>query len=548
MYLYLFGALCTFSNWRNQMTFDSKTDALNVQTNIHIALRLLREGKKRVVNRMVAYIDHNGRIDAYNDAYRSDLAPRNWHRDLQLRFRLHPAVDKLLADHRPLDWQQLVLEYPHQAESDRNRVAYTQNERKGEDNIQTVTSLGKYLTRHFPQLPDHEIRNTVASYSVVGCRVVHTIAEMINVLAHGPHSCMRWNDGHMDIDKHPYKVYDPRLGWGMAVREEGGEIIGRALVYERDDIKCFVRTYQKPSNAGNYSQADDNLNAWLRDQGYDHHSDWEGCYMAYYPYGRHSDKPLAPYLDGSCKDVDIVERDGVKMLLVTEDGQYHFENTDGDCADNEDRNVCADCNDRIDEDDGYWVGADEEEIVCSSCCDHNYYYAYGRRGRQYYVHESNIVTVGDYNYDVDHLDDNSILTLHDGEYAHNDDAVFVESEGEYYAADDDEVCYDDVNERYELRDNCVELHDGSMCLKDDAWMCEHSNDWYSEADVSEKFQTPCGKTVHSDYADEYPADDEDDEVDVVSVTDVTIATEPRIVAVTMPDPALLYEQMRRNRI
>jgi hypothetical protein len=310
---------------------------------------------------------------------------------------------------------------------------------------------------------------------------------------------MRWGDGdNIDIDRHPYKCYDPRLGWGMAVREEGGEIIGRALVYERDDVKCFVRTYQKPSTAGGYSQADDNLNAWLRDQGYDHNSDWEGCYMAYYSNSRYSEKPLAPYLDGSCKDVDIVERDGVKMLLVKEGGQYHFEQTDGSCADNEDGHTCSDCNDRIDEGDGYWVGQSEDDIVCSSCCDHNYYYAYGRNGRQYYVHESNSVSVGDYHYDEDYLSDNDIVTLHDGEYCHIDDAVFVESEQEYYDQDDEDVCYDDYNDQYELRERLVELHDGSMCHQDDAWMCNGSDAWYSNDDKDEMVEVD-GLAYHSDH-------------------------------------------------
>ena len=483
---------------------DTKTEALDVQTNIHIALRLLREGKVRHHPRLRAFIDTNGRIDSYNDSYLGrSLCARAWHSDLQSRFRLHPAVDKLLADYRPLDWQQLVLEFPHQAESDRNRVAYTQNERKGESNLQTVTTLGKYLTRHFPQLPDHEIRNTVASYSVTGCKIVSTLAEMIDALKRGPHSCMRWGDGdRIILDNHPYKVYDPRLGWGMAVREEGGEIIGRALVYERDGIKKFVRTYQRPSSSCNYSQADDNLNAWLRDQGYSHDADWHGCVMAYYEghYGR----PLAPYLDGNLKNVEVIHRDGVKLLRVCEDGEYRFENTDGDCVDNSDRDTCNDCGTNIDDGDGYWVNAGEDELVCQHCCDNNYYYAYGRRGNQYYVYHSNTVHVGDEVYDEDYLEDNDIVSVPDGEYIHRDDAVYVESEGEYYHQDDERVCYDDYNNEYALRDELVQLEDGSMCRQDDAWQCEGSNEWYSD-DV--EFVEVDGNKYHPDHVPE--TDDEE---------------------------------------
>jgi hypothetical protein len=482
---------------------DTKIEALNVQTNVHIALRLLREGKVDYVSRYCAYINNDGRIDAYNDSYlERKVHARDWHLDLQRRFRLHPAVDKLLADHRPLDWQQLVLEYPHQAESDRNRIAYTQNEDKGLRDIQTVTTLGKYLTRHFPNVPSHEIRNTVASYSVGGCKMLYTTAEILNALMSGPNSCMTNNWRDASLDSHPYNVYDPRLGWGMAVRIEDGEIIGRALTYERDDIKIFVRTYLRP-NSGVFSQADDQLNAWLRDQGYTHASDWEGCLMRYIA-GR-NDKPLAPYLDGGCKDVDVINKEGNKYLLVTPDGQYHCENQDGTCTDNSGGESCEDCGDNIPEGDGYWVNSDEGSLVCQSCCDNEYYYAYSRNGRMRYIQCNNVIHVGDDTYDEDYLDDNSIVRLHDGEYVHSDNAVYIESVSEYYDCDSDDICYDDYNSQYELRDDCVQLEDGSMCHQDDAWQCEGSGNWYADNDFDSVEID--GKTYHPDHVPE--TDDEE---------------------------------------
>jgi hypothetical protein len=301
-----------------------------------------------------------------------------------------------------------------------------------------------------------------------------------------------------DLDNHPYKVYDPRLGWGMAVRVEDGEIIGRALVYEYLDDKRFVRTYLS-SSSGGYSNADDNLNAWLRDQGYTHDNDWEGCVMRYYE-GR-MDRPLAPYLDGGVKDVEVFTREGVKLLRVTQEGTYHFESQDGSCTDNEDGEDCADCGSNIDDDDGYWVNADESSYVCQSCCDNNYYYAYSRRGNQRYIYNENVVHVGDEVYDEEYLSDNDIVRLHDGEYAHSDNAVYVESEQEYYDHDDEAVCYDDFNDEYALRDNLVQLADGSMCHTDNAWCCDESGDWYSEDDTDDRVEVD-GCTYHRDNAPE----------------------------------------------
>jgi hypothetical protein len=304
-----------------------------------------------------------------------------------------------------------------------------------------------------------------------------------------------------DLDTHPYNVYDPRLGWGMAVRIEDGEVIGRALVYERDSKKQFVRTYLRPSNSSSYSQADDSLNAWLRDQGYEHAGDWHGCLMRYIE-GR-SGKPLAPYLDGGIKDVEVITRDGVKLLRVCEDGDYHFENQDGSCTSNEDGESCNDCGANIDDGDGYWVNAAEDAYVCQHCCDHNYYYAYGRRGNQYYVYCDNVVHVGDESYDEDYLDDNGIVGLHNGEHCHQDNAVYIESVSEYYHCDDDAICYDDYNNEYALRDDLVQLEDGSMCHQDNAWQCEESNEWYSD-DV--EYVEVDGNKYHPDHVPE--TDDE----------------------------------------
>ena len=496
---------------------DSKIEALDVQTNIHIALRLLREGHIQYHDRYKAFLDDNGRIGTYNDAYLGrTLSARHWHSDLQIRFPLHPAVDKLLGTHRPKDWQQLVMEYPHQAESDRNRLAYTQNEDKGKRNLQTVTTLGKYLTRHFPQLPDHEIRNAVASYSVGGCKIVRTTAEMLQALMNGPSSCMSNNWRNANLDDHPYNVYDPSLGWGMAVRIEDGEIIGRALVYEQGAKKLFVRTYLRPSNGG-YSQADDSLNAWLRDQGYEHESDWHGCIMRYIE-GRNG-RPLAPYLDGGLKDVEVIHRDGVKLLRVCEEGDYHFESQDGSCSENSDGEDCADCGANIDDGDGYWVNADEGSYVCRDCCDNEYYYAYSRRGNQRYIHHNYVVHVCHEAYDEDYLSDNNIVQLHDGEYSHSDNAVYVESADEYYYCDDEAVCFDDYNNQYELRENCVDLADGSICHRDDAWQCEHSNEWYSDADRDKYSVEVNGKLCHKDHAPE--TDDETTEVSTEASTETT---------------------------
>ena len=136
---------------------------------------------------------------------------RPWHAREQNNATLHSAVRKAMRMSRPKDWQELLLQWPHSADADPTRIAYTQNERKGEADVQTVTSLGKYLRMHFANLPDHAIRDLVAAHSATGCEFVHTTKEMIAHLHRGPRSCMVW-DSYKDPDEsgrrddsHPYE-------------------------------------------------------------------------------------------------------------------------------------------------------------------------------------------------------------------------------------------------------------------------------------------------------------------------------------------------------
>jgi len=224
--------------------------------------------------------------------------------------------------------------------------------------------------------------------------------------------------------------------------------------------------------------------------------------MAYHE-GRKS-MPLAPYLDGSIKDVEVFTRGDAKLLRVATGGTYHFESQDGTCTNNEDGEDCADCGDRIGDGDGYWVYSDESSYVCQSCCNNDYYYAYSRRGNHRYIPNDNVIHVGDEAYDEEYLSDNSIVRLSRGEYVHTDNAVYVESVDEYYDCDDEAVCYDDYNNQYELREDCVDLADGSICHRDDAWQCEGSGEWYADNDVDSVEVD--GKRYHPDNAPE--TDDE----------------------------------------
>ena len=412
------------------------------------------------------------------------------------KYPVHGVINAAIKLARPLDWNQLLLEHPHESQGDRSKIAYTQNEAKGQKDIQTVTSVGKYLNRHF-DLPDHTIRDLVSRYgSAARFQFVNTTAEMIYHLHRGPKSCMVWSTDHGikcddGVTRHPYEAYDPKFGWHMAVRVEGDTTMGRALCMTSpmDGVKYFVRSYLRPSNESSYSQTDDGMDTWLREQGYTKESYWrDGEKLAYHPA---RDSFLAPYIDGGERCVDTNEHE--RWLVIDSNGSWICENTGGYATSNEEdenRFECACCGDMTDDDDGYWVERGEDVRVCESCINNEYTYVYGRRGNQYHIHNDNVVYVESQSeyYDEDYLSDNEIVELECGEYAPMDEAV--EINGDWYLMDDERIC------RFEDTDE--------YGLTEDGWQCAQSCNWYT--DDCDKFTEYKGERYHDDYIPQEIAD------------------------------------------
>lgn len=422
--------------------------------------------------------DAQGRVIDHKQTYTG----RAWFKREYDKHHLHPAVQDAIEVYRPDNWHQLLLEWPHKAITDPNKLAYTENDRKGEANRQTLTTPGKYLRRHFSAMPDHELRDIVARFTYAGgIEIVSDLDNMIEAVIKGPSSCMsrdfdiRCNDGDR---RHPYEVYDPALGWSMAVRVQDGKILGRCLIYTCPDTgyKCFVRSYKRHPDERQHSGVDEAIEAYLKNMGIQKASCWpDGARLIHYQAGNGF---LAPYIDGNTQHVEIYNDD---YLVIDSNGDYECSNTGGTA--NASICDCEDCGDAIyDEDDITYVGRSEDVRICESCLEH-YSYVYGRRGHQYYIHDDYVVWVGDEKYDQDYLSDNDIVELHDGDYVHMDEAVMVH--GEWYLADDSDVCYAEDTEQYELREDC--------------WQCYDSDIWYTN---DTDYVEVDGKTYHPDNAPE----------------------------------------------
>jgi hypothetical protein len=422
-----------------------------------------------------------------------------------------------------MDWQQLLLEWPHVSTEDETQIAYTRDESKGKADVQTRTSIGKYLSRHWPHVADHVRRDWAGTFSPAKYEMRDTMEGIISGIELGPQSCMKSSHGCIPFNsvnneqlvcwqtdksvyvpwhRHPYSVYDPKLGWRMAVRIDPGRpdiVMGRALVFidNDQDTKVFVRSYQRNSEGDHCkSGSDEKLETWLRDQGVCKQSAWDdGTPVKYmeHPNGG----LMMPYLDGDTQTV----KQGKGCIYIDSDGDIQCTNTDGTTSEDSSIGVCEDCGTPVQEDDDYiYVGGYENRLICTCCMD-NYrrVEGAGRYGAtDYYVHDDQAIQVNGEWYDSEERPD-FIVTLYDGEYAHQDDVVYIDSQEEYYRADDEAVC-NTADGDWELRDDCVECEDGKWRLEGDCVKCEddkwrHADEcvkvdggWYEEGTEPESVQ------------------------------------------------------------
>jgi hypothetical protein len=288
----------------------------------------------------------------------------------------------------------------------------------------------------------------------------------------------------------------------MALRIDGGRIDGRALLQDGEYGKYFVRSFKRGEQ---YSYSDEQLEAWLKEQGFEHRRGYEdGTQLAYIPT---SDDFLAPYIDGDEQRVSIGRMVGggvgspqEQYLYIDPDGEYECDNTNGTPSSKR-GTECECCGNCFDDDDMTWVGRGEDIHVCDDCRNDNYTYAYTRRGNEAYIHSDNVIYVDsqDAYYDVDYLEDNEIVELANGDYEHMNNCVFIESAGEWYRDDDDAVVHDH-NGYAQLLDDCVCLDNGEYALTDEAFYCEGSNEWYLLDNLDPVIVD--GKTYHPDHAPE----------------------------------------------
>jgi len=356
-----------------------------------------------------------------------------WHIELVQAYPLHPSVYKLIeSGYIPDDARALGREWPHVSVEVPTMVAYTQSAEKGERNIQTRTKLGRYLRARFSTVPDHVIRDQVARAAVAPVHITHDMDQMVDVVVNGPGSCMA--DDEWEGGMHPYHVYAPKYGWGLAYTEnEGGEqrYASRALVFEGDingvHHKCFVRTYGSETSEG-YTQSCEGLAAALREMGYEKCDGWPQ--QAWLKRIECDLGLVMPYVDGC---VDNVNDCGDHLELVR-DGEIAADATCGYVAPAP-YVQCDSCEDditrdEIDSGDAQQVFYENGEpcgYACSGCVWGRYTNALCADGEEHLVLNGGIYQLVDGTpITRTYIDVYGLLRdLWSGDYMEEDDAVWV---------------------------------------------------------------------------------------------------------------------------
>jgi len=403
-------------------------------------------------------------VDQAANAINLFIQTRSWFlREVQ-KYNLHPVIVDALKNTEYTDHlisvAELVLEWPHESTETKGMIAYTRDDRAGHADVQTKTSMGKYLKRHAPNCPDDIIRGLVESHTAKEgtYKVLTTLTEIIDAVLKGPHSCMAYDTDHWNYHSvsasHPYAVYDPKYGWGMVVRMEGEQIMARALTFvdpESNEPKpepIYVRTY-KWGGAGVHGGCDTMLESWLQDNGYEKESGWVyGTRLAKY-YG--GSAYVMPYIDG---DLDRTHDCGDYLELGVH-GDIRGDNIHGWSSDPEPESFCEVCDDATAEDDLTYTH--DERHVCESCLARRFTFALTREG-EYWVHDDDVVRASN----------DQALYENDVGYGALGNYVRVDGNGTYnYALESDTYTCASDGENYLLEDGYTEV-DGEYYHPDNA--------------------------------------------------------------------------------
>lgn len=256
--------------------------------------------------------------------------------------------------------------FAHRANSDSNKIAFTESPEKGMDDKQTVVPINRYLARYFgDKLRSEDIAKISALYTAQNYSLtIGNDAESFRFAYSGQDvksesslyfSCMRYTKEYFGTPCHPAEAY---AGHGLAIAyivdpNDDKRVIARAVVWP--EKMRFVRVY------GEDETIRVALVDMLESRGYERADDWRGARLSVVEFGG---RIVTPYIDG---EVTSLEHDeDADFMTVTRHGNVDGSTTRGWTESATSRHICECCGNRAHEDDVRHVGG---ELWCDSCVD-----------------------------------------------------------------------------------------------------------------------------------------------------------------------------------
>ena len=354
---------------------------------------------------------------------------RWWH--FRERLRAHPHSDFPVGRIVPNWFSELRENYPERCEPlfvyvscvDPRRICYTPGQEYGRLDRQVVTSVGKFLQKHFNGVAGNELidATTVRRY-VDMHRMTYGTSEVIFALGAddiqagyqtGPHSCMSY-PALAQVGEHPTRVYDGPDTILALLQKAPGAYSARAICRIDTEPMTYLRIYGDESvmrarlESLGFKSIDHMGNVRLR-LALRSNSSRPTALMD--PRAAH---PICPYIDWTAfakleLNREQSELDWLRILPadckceeVTHSIQctggtaspHTLHDRDGDDdeeEENEGDRQCAHCEDWYHEDDDH--GYDRHENwICQGCLDNNFTYAfYGRS--ETHIHNDDVIEV-----------------------------------------------------------------------------------------------------------------------------------------------------------
>ena len=267
-------------------------------------------------------------------------------------------------------------------------------------------------------------------------------------------SCMS-ND---DFRIHPYNCFAAEFGWRMAIENKNGEFFARALV--NTESKQYVRTFSILRDSSGYTQESKSMGPMLENMGYSRASGWQnGLKLARIEH--ECNELVGPYIDGYS---DKLSDEGC-YLRFSNHGEYCGDNTTGLLSGGECGQECEECGAHYDsENEGAYIEGFGLS-VCDHCACHRFVYIdYNRY--DYHIRTEDARYIDGRYVDPDNLPDDMTTDV-DGDIILTDDAVYIESAGQYYPYGDSRIVLR-ADKEYDLTEDCFK--------------CAECGEWFSNDD------------------------------------------------------------------